>query len=236
MSDTATASLYSDVPPHFRRDAPLDEHQRRRHEAVLSALRSLPDGRVLDYGCGWGDITWAMSRIRADIQAVDVDEERIRFARLEYAPLDFSVCSENGLAFPDAGFDIVTSIVVLPFVPDEAVYLGEIRRVLRPGGHLVLATRICPFLRRAWHRMRGQSERSRHSAEARRIHRPGDVRRLLAEAGFDIVGQGAFYDPPFEARKNPADIASSGIELVGESLGILATAPYRIFIARKAAS
>ncbi len=234
MSDTATSQVFSDVPTHFRRDARLDAHQRRRHEAVLSALRSLPPGRVLDYGCGWGDITWAMARSHPDIHAVDVDEQRIRFARLEYAPLDFSVCAETGLGFPDASFDIVTSIVVLPFVPDEATYLAEIARVLRPGGHLVIATRVCPLLRRLWHGMLGQSLRSRETSVGRRIHLPGDLRRLLADAGFHIVGQGGFHDPPFEARKNAADIVSGSIELIGESLGIVATAPYRIFIARKA--
>lgn len=233
MSNAVTTSIDADTPPHFRRGAPLDAHQRRRHQAILSALQPLPAGRVLDYGCGWGDITWAISRTHPDIHAVDVNEQRIRFAKLEYAPLDFSVCTETGVAFPDASFDIVTSVVVLPFVPDEAAYLNEIRRVLRPGGHLILVTRICPLLRRLWHRMRGQIERSRHAPEARRIHLPSDVRRLLADADFCIVGQGAFYDPPFDACRNPADIVSSSLELIGESFGVLATAPYRIFVARK---
>lgn len=222
------------VPVHFRKDAPQDPHQRRRHDAILAALRKLPAGRVLDYGCGWGDIAWAMSRTHPDIHAVDVDPERVAFARREYAPLPFSACADDGVDFADASFDIVMSVVVLPFVPSEDGYLSEVRRVLKPGGHLVLATKICPLLRRTWHRLNGHPERSRFAPDARRNHLPGDVRGLLAAHGFRVLGESGFYDPPFEARKNGADVVNGGIEFLGELFGAVATAPYRVFVARLA--
>lgn len=221
------------VPEHFRKGAPQDAHQRRRHEAILAALRTLPAGRVLDYGCGWGDIAWAISRTHPDIHAVDVDEERIAFARREYGPLPFSVCAGDGVDFPDASFDIVVSVVVLPFVPGEGAYLSEIRRVLKPGGHLILATKICPLLKQAWHRAIGQPQRSRYSPNSKRNHIASDVRSLLAGSHFRILEESGFYDPPFEARKNAADIVSGGIELLGEAFGMVAPAPYRIFVARR---
>lgn len=221
------------VPHHFRKDAPQDAHQRRRHEAILAALRTLPAGRVLDYGCGWGDITWAMSRTHPDIHAVDVDAQRIAFARREYGSLPFSVCDGDRVDFPDASFDIVVSVVVLPFVPSEQAYLSEIRRVLKPGGHLILATKICPLLNQAWHRAIGQPQRSRFSPDSERNHVADDVRGLLAENRFVVLREGGFYDPPFEARKNPVDLANGGIQFIGELFGMVAPAPYRVFVARQ---
>lgn len=233
MTHIAISTADNHVPAHFRKGAAQDAHQRRRHRAVLSALKDLPPGRVLDYGCGWGDITWAMSRSHPDIHALDVDERRVEFAQREYAPLPFSVCGAGNVDFPDASFDIVVSVVVLPFVPDDAAYVAETRRVLKPGGHLVLATKICPLARRLWHRMIGKPERSRSSSTGIRNHIPQDVEQLLRGNGFDILQRSGFYDPPFEAHKNPADLVNSGIELFGETFGLVAPAPYMLFVARR---
>ncbi|NLC62453.1 MAG: hypothetical protein GX761_14385, partial [Gammaproteobacteria bacterium] len=42
----------------------------------------------------------------------------------------------------------------------------------------------------------------------------------------------AFYDPPFEARKNLADVLNGACELAGNALGIVDVAPYPLFLAR----
>lgn len=223
-----------EVPAHFFRDAPLDPHQRKRHRAVLKAVRALPRGAVLDYGCGWGDITWAISKTHPDVHGVDVDAKRVAFAQSQYPELKFSVCRPDGLDFPDASFDIVVSGVVLPFVPDEAEYLAEIRRVLRPGGHLVLATKVCPIVRQFWHRLRGRPERSRDAdGVGLRSHIESDILQLLADGGFELQRRGGFYDPPFDSRKNLADLVNATIQLVGEPLGIVSTAPYLLTVSKR---
>jgi ubiquinone/menaquinone biosynthesis C-methylase UbiE len=221
------------IPAHFHRDAPQDAHQRRRHRAVLSLLRTLPPGRVLDYGFGWGDIAWAARTSHPDIVGVDVEQRRVDFARAQYAPIRFERCRPDGLDFPDASFDIVLSVVVLPFVPDDHAYLREIRRVLRPGGHLVLASKTSPPITRWWRRLSGRREQDRHPAPGIRHHDAGDAAALLEAHGFRILERRAFYDPPFEARKNPADLANGVLQLLGERLGLIAPAPYPLFLARR---
>jgi 2-polyprenyl-3-methyl-5-hydroxy-6-metoxy-1,4-benzoquinol methylase len=221
-----------EVPLHFRRGVAMDAHQRRRHHAVLSALAQVPPGRLLDYGCGWGDITWAMARTHPDLHAVDVDVDRVAYARTEFSPLEFSVCRPDGLDFPDQSFDVVASVVVLPFVPDDQAYLDEIRRVLRPGGHLVLASKVCPALRHAWHMLGGHPERSRESSTGLRTHTSDDLRMLLQRNGFHTLHRSGFHDPPFQSRKNAGDLLNSTVELVGETLGLAALAPYQVFLAR----
>lgn len=228
-----TCTAFADVPAHFRRDAPMDAHQRRRHDAVLSLLRDLPAGRVLDYGFGWGDIAWQARRSHPDIHAVDVEARRVDFARSQYAPIPFDQCRADGLDFADASFDIVLSIVVLPFVPDDDAYMAEIHRVLRPGGQLIVATKTSPFLPRLWKRMRGQREQDRHPAPGIRHHDAADAAALLERHGFDILKRGAFYDPPFESRKNAVDMVNGVFEVIGEALGAIDSAPYPLFLARR---
>lgn len=222
-----------DIPRHFYRDAAQDAHQRRRHQAVLSLLRGLPPGRVLDYGFGWGDIAWAASRTHPDIQAVDIEQHRVDFARQQYAPIPFHRCRPDGVDFPDGSFDIVLSIVVLPFVPDDHAYVAELHRVLRPGGHLIIATKTSSLLPRMWRYLTGQRGRERNAASGIRHHDARDAATLLEQHGFAILRRKAFYDPPFESPKNPADVLNSMVEAVGERLGLVDTAAYPLFLARR---
>lgn len=221
-----------DVPAHFHRDAPLDPHQRRRHHAVLGALSHVPRGRLLDYGCGWGDITWAMARTHPDIHAVDIDAARVEFARREFAPVDFGVCRPDGLDFEDASFDCVTSVVVLPFVPDDGAYLREVRRVLKPEGHFLLATKICPRLRQLSNLLTGHPERSRMASTGLRTHTARDVLALLEAHGFGVISRSGFFDPPFDARKNAGDLLNGAIELLAEAASLESFAPYQVFLCR----
>ncbi len=233
MTPEHACTGFAEVPAHFHRDAPLDPHQRRRHDAVLSLLRTLPPGRVLDYGFGWGDITWQASRTHPDIHAVDVEQRRVDFARSEYTPLPFDLCRRDGLDFPDASFDIVLSIVVLPFVPDDDAYVAEIRRVLRPGGRLIIASKTSQFLPRLWRQLSGQHERERNAAPGIRHHDMADTAALLQRHGFRIQSRGAFYDPPFEARKNMVDLLNGLCEVAGSAMGVANVAPYPLFLARR---
>jgi SAM-dependent methyltransferase len=120
------------------------------------------EGRdVLDYGCGSG---YGCAHIAAGARrtvGVDVSRKAIEAARRDYggdAPrLEFmTIEAGQALPFPAASFDTVLSFQVIEHVRDADRYLSEARRVLRPGGHLVLATpdratRLLPA-QRPWNR------------------------------------------------------------------------------------
>jgi ubiquinone/menaquinone biosynthesis C-methylase UbiE len=231
MADSSTPAV-ADVAAHFRRDAPQDAHQRRRHRAVLALIQGL-DGRVLDYGCGYGDLTWAISRTHPDVTGVDVEPERIAFARREYPELRFAVCDKGTLDFPDASFDIVTSVVVLPFVPDPAAYLREVRRVLRPGGHLIVATKTSALLQRAWRRLRHGRGASDVGSRGLTQHSLDAIATLLGQEGFSVVRRTAFFDAPFSNHKNATDIVNGCVEWVAECLHVVSAAPYPLILARR---
>jgi ubiquinone/menaquinone biosynthesis C-methylase UbiE len=220
-------AAWSDVPCCYRKGNRATWHQRRRRRAVLKMLRRLR-GRVLDYGCGYGDLTFAMSRTHS-VQGVDVDATRVAFAAGEYAPISFACCQPDRLPFGDGAFDIVTSIAVIHFTPEPRVYLQEARRVLRKDGHLLIACGNTPVLRNAVRHVLG---RGQVTSRVWAWSKP-DFRALLHEQGFVVEAESYFYDPPFEGWKNWGDVVLGSVHQVLSLLRVRATANYYLFIARK---
>src|SRR5262245_56199505 len=120
LDPSSGAELAARVPANYSEGARLTWHQRRRHRAVLSLLHRV-SGNVLDYGCGYGELTHAMSRTH-EVVGCDVDPERVAFAKREYAPVEFAACSTQNAPFDDRSFDVVVSTVVIHFVPDPRKY------------------------------------------------------------------------------------------------------------------
>src|SRR5262249_12442900 len=158
-------------------------------------------GEVLDYGCGYGDLTYAIAQTHP-VQGVDVDPQRVAFAEREYAPLRFRRCAPDRLSFPDGSFDIVVSVAVIHFVPDPVQHLREARRVLRDGGHLLMACINLHVVRNALRRLRGRGD------EPTRVwvRSQADIRALLEREGFQVEAESYFYDPPFEGWRNLGDV------------------------------
>lgn len=99
---------------------------------------------ILDFGCGCGRVTrhWA-SVPGLEVAGSDYNPRLVRWCAEN---LPFGRFSVNGaeppLDFPDGRFDLVYAISVLTHLTEEQgeAWLGELRRVLRPGGLLVLTT------------------------------------------------------------------------------------------------
>ncbi len=100
--------------------------------------------RILDLGCGTGEITRRLARRYPDAQVTGVDilQHTVELARRVSADLGDRVTFEQGDAFAlsfDAGaFDLVVCRHMSQAVPDFPHVLAEITRVLRPGGWLHL--------------------------------------------------------------------------------------------------
>lgn len=115
--------------------------------------------RVLDYGCGSGYGSSWIAKSAAHVTAVDVAEDAIAHAGKQFAApnLEFmTIDPARPLPLADESFDTVLSFQVFEHVDDTARYLSEIRRVLVPGGRLVLitpdrSTRLFP-LQKPWNR------------------------------------------------------------------------------------
>lgn len=130
----------------------MDRSWKRRAVDLSGAA---PGRRALDLACGTGDLAFGLASRGASVVGLDVTHRMLQLARRKSSSWSRNLHSASripnpasrtplfvtgdmgALPFADAQFDLVTTGYGLRNVPDLALALGEIRRVLRPGGTLV---------------------------------------------------------------------------------------------------
>jgi SAM-dependent methyltransferase len=110
----------------------------RRRRALL--LREAnPGERVLDLGCGAGRFVAALRDAGADPVGVELAEAALQRARRNAPGADLRLVAPGGsLPLGHGEADLVWCSEVLEHVPDTIAFLTEVRRVLRPGGRLLM--------------------------------------------------------------------------------------------------
>lgn len=102
----------------------------RHYRAAASAL---PKGVMVDYGCGGMPYAAMMRELGFDYRPADIDEDAAAKGKLAISP-------DGRVPLPDHCADVVLSAQVLEHVADLDAYCAEIRRLLKPGGTLLLST------------------------------------------------------------------------------------------------
>src|SRR6516225_8504364 len=118
----------------------ITEQLQRR--LVLGLLGDVRGRRVLDVGCGDGDLALELWRRGAVVTGIDaslymIDAARARATR-EGADISFMVGEAASIPFDAERFDVVVAVTILCFVANAAPVFREISRVLCPGGVLVI--------------------------------------------------------------------------------------------------
>jgi SAM-dependent methyltransferase len=159
-----------------------------------------PGNRVLDLGCGAGRHAFEAYRRGATVTALDADERELvavkeMFEAMAHAgeagPAAAGGAAETvhgdatALPFPDATFDRVIAAEVLEHIPDDGRAIGELARVLRPGGIAAVTVprwgpeKVCWLLSDAYHANEGGHVR---------IYRRRQLVRQLRGAGLQVLG------------------------------------------------
>jgi phosphatidylethanolamine/phosphatidyl-N-methylethanolamine N-methyltransferase len=116
-----------------------------RRAAIAAAERI--GGRILEVGVGTGISLPDYDR-KCRLFGVDISEGMLRKAEERVSELGLSnveglaVMDAENLSFPDASFDVIVAQYVITTVPNPEAALNEFARVLKPGGEIILVSRI----------------------------------------------------------------------------------------------
>src|SRR5262245_32816720 len=163
----------------------------RHRPADLARLQ--PGESVLDVGCGTGTLAIEVQkRVGATGRVVGIDPGIQQIARARYKaarrnlPIDFQISVIEHLPFPDQTFDVVLSTIMLHHLSDSLKRqgLGEIARVLEPGGRLVIADFTRP---------------EEHLSQRAPFGSVRDLPGFVKEAGFSQIETQEMAFPKFRA-------------------------------------
>jgi SAM-dependent methyltransferase len=167
--------------PLIRRVPMLKSNADIRTGVVLHAVR----GRLLDIGCGTNRLVAQYRRGGGDGVGVDV---------YPWPGVDQIVEDTSRLPYADATFDTISFVACINHIPNRIDVLREARRLLGPGGQVVL-TNLTPRLSRIWHAWAfwdaDQHERGMAEGEVWGFTHEQLV-GLAAEAGFALVTRRGF--------------------------------------------
>jgi len=151
MSDLRTELDKDTIAKAYARWAPVYDlvfgavFERGRHAAVAAAERI--GGRILEVGVGPG-ISLPDYSHGNRLCGIDISEPMLRKAQERVTECGLTnveglwVMDAEHLSFPDASFDVVVAQYVITTVPNPEATLDEFARVLRPGGEIVLVSRV----------------------------------------------------------------------------------------------
>jgi phosphatidylethanolamine/phosphatidyl-N-methylethanolamine N-methyltransferase len=152
MTDIARTELDKDtIERAYARWAPVYDlvfgavFEQGRHAAIAAAERI--GGRILEVGVGTGiSLPYYSAEVR--LYGVDISEPMLRKAQQRVNELNLknvealAVMDAEHLDFPEASFDAIVAQYVITTVPHPEATLDEFARVLKPGGEIILVSRV----------------------------------------------------------------------------------------------
>jgi SAM-dependent methyltransferase len=122
-------------------DLDIENYWFRRHQVVYQRLAPLCAGReVLEAGCGEGYGADLIAGVARRVVAVDYDPAAVAHVRGRYPKVEVMQANLAELPLPDASVDVVVNFQVIEHLWDQAQFVAECARVLRPSGLLMVST------------------------------------------------------------------------------------------------
>jgi arsenite methyltransferase len=174
-----------------------------QRRAFRAALALQPGEHVLDIGAGPGLLAAEMAEevgAGGRVIGVDPSESMLAMAQRRETSAEFVAGDALALPFGDASFDVAVSTQVYEYVADMASALAEARRVLKPGGRLLILDTDWDSI--VWH-----------------ARDPDRMRRVLGAWNEHLAD-------PYLPRRLPGLIAEAGLRLTGVTVLPILNRPY----------
>ncbi|WP_203858327.1 class I SAM-dependent methyltransferase [Plantactinospora mayteni] len=188
LADTRTSyDTVADSYADFVRDALAKEPYLGAALALFAdQVHAIGGGPVADVGCGPGHVTAHLQKLGVDAFGIDLSPAMIDLARREHPNLRFDVGSMTDLPLADASITALLAFWSLIHIPDDAIptVLGQFRRVLRPGGPLLLGFHVGDESR-----LKTQGYGGHPMKVYVHRRRPDRVAAWLRDAGFTVKAQ-----------------------------------------------
>jgi len=151
-----------------------------RIEKVVSVLRKSPPGRLLDVGYSVKGFADYLVKAGWDCTGLDLNDRH-------HPKIKTIQCDLNeGFPVEDASFDVVTAGEIIEHMLDEAAFLQECRRVLKPNGQLVLTTPNLSFLVNRFLVLAGRTPMFVHEPYHYHFHTRRTLTQLVLSQGFRV--------------------------------------------------
>ncbi len=113
-----------------------------RDDSILSALEQPQSAKILDFGCGSGNLSELLSKNGYDAFGVDISKKLLEYAKQKQRDHKWEVIHYDGkkLPFDDASMDAIVTYGVLIYLKEDNDFLEmlkELHRVLKPGGQFI---------------------------------------------------------------------------------------------------
>jgi SAM-dependent methyltransferase len=197
-------------------DLDIENYWFRRHEVVYQRLASRCAGReVLEAGCGEGYGADLIAGVARRVVAVDYDEYAVAHVHGRYPRVKAMQANLADLPLPDASVDVVVNFQVIEHLWDQAQFVAECARVLRPSGLLMVSTPN----RVTFSPGRDTPINPFHTRELNAV----ELTQLLLDAGFSLVSvSGLFHGP----RLREMDARHGGSIIDAQIARAVADAPW----------
>ena len=140
-----------------------------------------PGDTVLEIGCGIGSVVFELSKQGYDVTGTDISRAAIEYGLKKYGDIRLEVQAAETLPYEDNSFDVVLSFDLFEHIARIDRHVGEVRRILHPGGHYLLQTPN-KYSNATYETLRTRSLQWRRYHPS--LHSPGQLRRRLARHGF----------------------------------------------------
>jgi ubiquinone/menaquinone biosynthesis C-methylase UbiE len=186
MTESENTQLFDDWPDRYEKwfTTPIGSLVKRvEWELILDFLRPGPGDFILDAGCGTGIFTLDMLSCGARVVGLDLSLSMIRRAGQKARNPRLRLLAANllDLPFPENTFGKTVSVTALEFIPDGRKAVGELFRVTRGGGTVVVATLNS---RSPWAERRREEGRKGHPLFSKAFFRsPEEVAALTPAKG-----------------------------------------------------